>query len=438
MASSSSRVKKPPNVLVCAPNCDMIRKSVRSALAIDKYVIYGISTADLISAPWQDNAVTLIVSTELCTGDNMVQIMDFATDHGGKVIFLGSHQHQKIQHDNVLCLKDISGLKDALSSLSLSVASGKCDMREAHVVSDVHVICQGNCDVPNLEYKALSAAPGKSYFDTELYFDHLRTRRLGRLCLFASRASSTFDLLPKKAPFIYGVVAIADQQTTGKGRGGNVWLSPLGCAMFSAQLVIPVKSTVLGCRLPFLQHLAGLAVVHGLSRGNEDDEIELRLKWPNDIYLKTASEGDLIKMGGILAMSSFIGSDAICNIGVGFNLDNENPTLSHNSVLKKNDKMRKEEYFAAVFNAFENLIDMMECGREAEVYSLYYKYWLHSGQTVDVSTSSEDKFNAVVDSIDEFGFLRVRNVALDQVITVQDDGNSFDMIRGLIAPKLNK
>ena len=137
-------------------------------------------------------------------------------------------------------------------------------------------------------------------------------------------------------------------------------------------------------------------------------------------------------------MSSFIGSDAICNIGVGFNLDNENPTLSHNSVLKKNDKMRKEEYFAAVFNAFENLIDMMECGREAEVYSLYYKYWLHSGQTVDVSTSSEDKFNAVVDSIDEFGFLRVRNVALDQVITVQDDGNSFDMIRGLIAPKLNK
>ena len=57
-------------------------------------------------------------------------------------------------------------------------------------------------------------------------------------------------------------------------------------------------------------------------------------------------------------MSSFIGSDAICNIGVGFNLDNENPTLSHNSVLKKNDKMRKEEYFSAVFNAFENLIEM--------------------------------------------------------------------------------
>ena len=84
MASSSSRVKKPPNVLVCAPNCDMIRKSVRSALAIDKYVFYGISTADLISAPWQDNAVTLIVSTELCTGDNMVQIMDFATDHGAR------------------------------------------------------------------------------------------------------------------------------------------------------------------------------------------------------------------------------------------------------------------------------------------------------------------------------------------------------------------
>ena len=100
--------------------------------------------------------------------------------------------------------------------------------------------------------------------------------------------------------------------------------------------------------------------------------------------------------------------------------------------------MGKEEYFATVFNALEELTDMMECGREEEVYSLYYKYWLHSGQTVEVSNSDGDKFGAVVDSIDEFGFLRVKNVPTGQIMTVQDDGNSFDMMRGLIAPKMNK
>ena len=100
--------------------------------------------------------------------------------------------------------------------------------------------------------------------------------------------------------------------------------------------------------------------------------------------------------------------------------------------------MRKEEYLATLFNTLEELIDMMECGREDEVYSFYYKHWLHSRQSVEVSNLDEDKFGAVVDSVDEFGFLRMKNVSTGQIMTVQDDGNSFDMMRGLIAPKMNK
>lgn len=44
------------------------------------------------------------------------------------------------------------------------------------------------------------------------------------------------------------------------GRGGNVWLSPEGCAMFTLQLHIPLKSE-LGRLLSFLQHTVALAVV---------------------------------------------------------------------------------------------------------------------------------------------------------------------------------
>ena len=133
-------------------------------------------------------------------------------------------------------------------------------------------------------------------------------------------------------------------------------------------LVIPVNSSALGRRIPLLQHLAALAVVHGLSKRIRDGDVQLRLKWPNDIYLKTAGEeeGDLVKMGGVLAMSSLRGNEAVCNVGVGFNLDNESPTLSLNGILERGDKMRKEEYFATVFNALEELVDMMERGREEE------------------------------------------------------------------------
>lgn len=47
------------------------------------------------------------------------------------------------------------------------------------------------------------------------------------------------------------------------GRGRNAWLSPLGCAMFTVGLQVELSSR-LGQRIPFLQHLAALAVVEAV------------------------------------------------------------------------------------------------------------------------------------------------------------------------------
>lgn len=47
------------------------------------------------------------------------------------------------------------------------------------------------------------------------------------------------------------------------GRAGNAWLSPLGCAMFTVHTRVPVGSR-LGQSIPFLQHLAALAVVEAV------------------------------------------------------------------------------------------------------------------------------------------------------------------------------
>jgi hypothetical protein len=38
-----------------------------------------------------------------------------------------------------------------------------------------------------------------------------------------------------------GAVLVADQQTRGKGRGGNVWTSPDGCLMFTAMRRLQVR-----------------------------------------------------------------------------------------------------------------------------------------------------------------------------------------------------
>ena len=62
-----------------------------------------------------------------------------------------------------------------------------------------------------------------------------------------------------------GLITIASRQTSGQGRGGNTWLSPLGCAMFSLHVRIPVNSE-LGQRAAFLQHITSLAVVHAVTQ----------------------------------------------------------------------------------------------------------------------------------------------------------------------------
>lgn len=112
------------------------------------------------------------------------------------------------------------------------------------------------------------------------------------------------------------------------GRGRNAWLSPVGCAMFTVGLQVELSSR-LGQRIPFLQHLAALAVVEAvrtlpgyevfffaksssLERTNDFvkiifslflQDIDLRVKWPNDIYYS-----NLIKLGGILVTSTLMGS----------------------------------------------------------------------------------------------------------------------------------
>lgn len=47
------------------------------------------------------------------------------------------------------------------------------------------------------------------------------------------------------------------------GRCGNVWLSPMGCALSTLHITVPLHSN-LGQRIPFIQHLVSLAMVESV------------------------------------------------------------------------------------------------------------------------------------------------------------------------------
>ena len=75
--------------------------------------------------------------------------------------------------------------------------------------------------------------------------------------------------------------------------------------MFSLQFEVLLGSGI-GKRLTLLQHLISLAVVESVKSLNDGYEnIDLRLKWPNDIYA-----GSNYKIGGVVVLTSCIGNNA--------------------------------------------------------------------------------------------------------------------------------
>lgn len=69
----------------------------------------------------------------------------------------------------------------------------------------------------------------------------------------------------------HGLVVIGARQTSGRGRGKNVWLSPEGSACFSIQLSFDIDSAM-GRRISLVQHIAGLAIVLSIRKQKEVSE----------------------------------------------------------------------------------------------------------------------------------------------------------------------
>lgn len=119
----------------------------------------------------------------------------------------------------------------------------------------------------------------------------------------------------------HGLICLAEQQTSGRGRRGRTWVSPFGRNIYlSLGWVFPVEPS----------HLSGLSLVVGMVIVDVLRAIGLDavgLKWPNDLLLAEVSrapQGGMAagaKVGGILLEMATPASGSVgVVIGVGLNL----------------------------------------------------------------------------------------------------------------------
>jgi BirA family biotin operon repressor/biotin-[acetyl-CoA-carboxylase] ligase len=128
--------------------------------------------------------------------------------------------------------------------------------------------------------------------------------RFGRPYLYFERCESTQRELAVEAP--EGAVAVAEEQTAGRGRLGRRWYAP---ARTSVLVSVNLRPGVPTSRLPELSLVAGHAVAEAISA---ETGIQPEVKFPNDLLI----EGR--KVAGILAEAR--DDRVVLGIGINANL----------------------------------------------------------------------------------------------------------------------
>jgi BirA family biotin operon repressor/biotin-[acetyl-CoA-carboxylase] ligase len=125
--------------------------------------------------------------------------------------------------------------------------------------------------------------------------------RFGRPYLYFERCDSTQRELRADAP--EGAVAVAEEQTAGRGRLGRRWLAP---ARTSVLVSVNLRPEIPTRRLPELSLVAGAAVADAIAA---EHGIRPEVKFPNDVLIAGR------KVAGILAEAR----DDRVVLGIGIN-----------------------------------------------------------------------------------------------------------------------
>jgi BirA family biotin operon repressor/biotin-[acetyl-CoA-carboxylase] ligase len=115
-------------------------------------------------------------------------------------------------------------------------------------------------------------------------------------------------------------VAIADVQSSGRGREGRTWQAPPGAALLCSVGFRPTWLDV--GHLWRLSAIVSLAMAEACEVAGGLRNGAIHLKWPNDLVVIDSSTGDVRKLAGVLGETEGIGTkEATAVIGIGANVD---------------------------------------------------------------------------------------------------------------------
>jgi BirA family biotin operon repressor/biotin-[acetyl-CoA-carboxylase] ligase len=174
----------------------------------------------------------------------------------------------------------------------------------------------------------------------------LLTGRFGEVYRYEEVCSSTQRLLADNDP--EGAIAVAEEQTEGRGRLGRSWHAP---ARTSVLVSVVLRPPVEPPRLPELSLIAGGAVAEAIA---DVTGLQPAIKFPNDVLVGGR------KVAGILAESS----DGRVVLGIGVNVNQTEEQLPAGTQteptslrIETSAKVDRGELLAAMLRRLERAYD---------------------------------------------------------------------------------
>ena len=196
------------------------------------------------------------------------------------------------------------------------------------------------------------------------------------------------------------LLVIAEQQTSGRGRGANRWWSARGSLTFSL-VIRPDDLGLVERKWPQISLTAGLSVCLAIKELVPD--MGVSLKWPNDVYLKHRKiSGMLIEVGPRLSQTLVI--------GIGVNVNNSLRMASHDvqaiatSLVDATGKEFKlSRILTGILLQLETQLGRLS-GDDSGLAADWQRHCALLGQRLEIETG-EKRFVGLCQGIDEEGAL---------------------------------
>lgn len=235
----------------------------------------------------------------------------------------------------------------------------------------------------------------------------LETKWFGRKILYFDSIDSTNNEIKRQAEkeLVPGMLAIAEEQTAGRGRRDRNWVSPPGTGIWMS---FPVKPDLPPYKAPMITLVTALAVAKAIE---EETGLEALIKWPNDIVVNGH------KITGILTeMSAEMTSIHYVVIGIGINVNTEEfpeeiRETASSLYIEGGNRIKRSRLVASFGKYFEKYYEMFcEAGNLSTIRPEYEERLVNKDKEVFI-IEKDNKIKRTAIGIGDEGELIVKDEA---------------------------